>query len=252
MNALFLAVLAAILTSIPSLAAGLLLIVKNLNKNFLITLVSFAAGALLATSLLDLLPEAVESAENVDDIFKFTLAGIALFFFIERYLLWFHHHHEEEDHVVETPVAPALVIIGDSVHNFIDGLVIAGAFLADPAVGWTTTLAIFLHEVPQEISDFSVLLYSGMSKTKVILYNVTSALAAVIGAVVGYYALSSVESFVPSLLAMAAGMFIYIAGSDLIPEVHKVFHKKAAFIQSLFFVAGIVVIWASTLLEHAA
>lgn len=239
--------LATFLSSLLSLFGGLILLAKRrLSQSISNGLVSFAAGTLLATAFLDLLPEALDLVEDKASILLFTLAGMVFFFFTERFLFWFHHHHGE---IEETKPSNSLILIGDSVHNFIDGVLIAGSFLVSPGLGLTTSVAVFLHEIPQEISDFTILLYGGMKRSKVLFYNLLSAMSAVLGALIGYFFLKEVSGLIPILLSLGAGMFVYIAGSDLIPEVHKVFQRRQAVIQSLFFLAAITVVWLARFWE---
>lgn len=244
---LVLILLATFLSSLLSLLGGVFLLTKGKwSQSISNGLISFAAGTLLATAFLDLLPESLDLAVDKESIFIFSLSGVVLFFFTERFLFWFHHHHGE---VEETKPPSSLILIGDSVHNFIDGLLIAGSFLVSPGLGVSTSVAVFLHEIPQEISDFTVLLYGGMKRSKVLVYNLISAMFAVLGAVIGYLFLKEVSGLVPILLSLGAGMFIYISGSDLIPEVHKVFQRRQAVIQSLFFISAIAVVWLARFWE---
>lgn len=209
-----------------SLVGGLLLVWKaEFAKKITTSLLAFAAGAFLAVSFLDLLPEAVEAVEEPHGIFIAALIGFVLFFILERGLMRFraHGHEEKHSHLIKTEHVeplPTLIIIGDSVHNFLDGIVIALAYLANPMLGLVTTLGIAAHEIPQEIGDFGILLSQGWSKKRVIIVNILQSLLTVVGAIVGYYAGTMLESSLPFLLAGVAGIFLYIAGSDLIPEIH--------------------------------
>ena len=245
---LTLILLATLISSALGLIGGLLLLAKKgLSESVSLSLVSFAAGTLLATAFLDLLPESIELSQNPESVLPFVLAGVMIFFFIERYLLWFHHHHGKSDE--ETAPSTSLILIGDTFHNFLDGVLVAGSFLVNPVLGLTTSAAIVLHEIPQEISDFTVLLYGGMKKWRIVLYNLISALAAVLGGLMGYFFLSSLTSLIPYSLALGAGMFIYISCSDLIPEVHKSFRQKSALIQTLLFLGGVILIWVAKVYE---
>lgn len=202
-------------------------------------LLSFAAGTMLAVSFLDLLPEAAEAAAEGTNIFAPTLLGVIAFFFIERFVLWFHHH----DELHEMKPSAILILLGDGLHNFIDGVAIAAAFLVNPALGFSTTLAIAAHEIPQEVADFSVLVHGGMKRSKALCFNFISGLTALIGALAGFYFLEKLENSLPVFLAFTAGMFIYIACSDLIPEIHKSATKQKNWAQFLPFLLGIVVLW---------
>lgn len=233
--------------SVISLAGGLILLAhQKLAYRISHLLASFAAGALLGTAFLDLLPEALEEAPEAS-IFVWALGGLLAFFVLERFLHWFHHHHEHagSNEVVAKPVV-ALVVLGDTVHNFIDGLVVGAAFLVDVRLGVITALATAAHEIPQEVGDFGILLRQGLSKIKILTYNIISSLATVLGAVLVYLAGDSIVHLLPMFLATTAGFFIYIAASDLIPEIHS--HKQRrgfAMAETLLLFAGVAVIWAA-------
>ena len=188
---------------------------RDTLNEFLLLFVAFASGSLLAVGLLDMIPEAM-NAIGVSSM-QMVLVGIMLFFLVEKFIHW-HHCGKEECHVKP---AAYLNLVGDGVHNFIDGIVLAAAYLTNLPLGIITTVAMALHEIPQEFGDFSVLIHSGMTPRKALTYNFLSALTAVLGAFVGYYALSHIESSIPYVIAIAAGGFIYIATADLIPELHK-------------------------------
>ncbi len=216
-------------------------------------LASFAAGVLLGAAFLDLLPEALhEGEERGVNIFLWTLVGIILFFLVERTIHWFHHHEEHHEHHKETKTTIPLIIIGDTLHNFIDGVVIAATFMISIPLGITTSLAVFAHEVPQEIGDFGLLLHKGLKRKKIILVNLISAASAFLGAGIAYVSGNILGDYIPIFLAITAGLFIYIASSDLIPEIHYEKRKKAAIIESILLILGIVVILISTsLFGHA-
>ena len=223
--------------SVFSLAGGFLLVLKKkITGGFSNNLISFAAGALLGVAFLDLFPEALEEAEELN-VFIPTLIGFVSFFLAERYIRIFHHHHEHG----KKPTIP-LILIGDGVHNFIDGVVITVAFLASIPLGITTSLAVATHEIPQEIADMGVLLASGLSRSKAILYNFLSAITSLVGALIAFYFAGFVEQYLYVFLAIAAGHFIYIASADLIPEIHEnVSENKLA--QTLIFLLGIFSIY---------
>lgn len=212
---------------------------RLLSEKVTAYLVSFAAGILLATAFLDLLPEAAGGEIEIARVFLFTLLGIVTFFFLERFVLWFHHHDELHD----TQPSAILILLGDALHNFIDGVAIAAAYLTNPTLGLTTTLAIAAHEVPGEIADLSVLIAGGMKKARALFFNFLSGLAALLGAVSGFYFLESLEGLLPLALAFTAGMFIYIACADLIPDLHKEFKRQKNWAQSLPFISGIITAW---------
>ena len=229
------------LGSVASLIGGyFLLLKKTITETFSIRLISFAAGALLGVAFLDLLPEAVEVARGTD-IFVPALIGFVSFFFAEKVIRHIHHHHEHE----EKPTTP-LIVFGDSIHNFVDGVIITTAFLTSIPIGITAALAVAAHEIPQEIADMGVLLANGLSKTKALLYNFLSALAALVGALLAFFFASFIESYLYVFLALAAGHFIYISAADLIPELHESRIKDRRFAQVLLFTTGIVSVYLFT------
>lgn len=227
-------------------------------------MVSYAVGVLLAAAFLHLLPEAFMQAGNIEALFAVTLAGILAFFLLEKAALWRHHHgngHGEHAHEHHAPhvhhrvSAPnrrvgSLIVIGDGFHNFVDGILIAAAFLADVRLGITTTLAIIAHEIPQEVGDFMLLLHSGYSKMKALALNVLSGLMAVIGGLAGYFALDNAREATPYVLAVAAASFIYIAVADLIPDMHRSTDGRTTFVQVLLIGAGVATIFFAHLFLH--
>jgi zinc and cadmium transporter len=217
-------------------------------------LASFAAGVLLGAAFLDLLPEALhEGEENGIDVFFWTLLGIIAFFLLERLIHWFHHHEEHHEHKRESKTTLPLIIIGDTMHNFIDGVVIAATFIVSIPLGIVTSIAVFAHEVPQEIGDFGLMLHKGLKRKKIILVNIVSAGAAFLGAGIAYVAGDVLITSIPVFLAITAGLFIYIAASDLIPEIHYEKRKKAAFFESLLLLLGVFFVWVSVnLFEHGS
>lgn len=231
---LFYILLFTFIGSIISLAGSLLLLLKKeITDTFSLRLVSFAAGALLGVAFLDLFPEALEEAKGAN-IFIPALLGFMIFFFAEKILRHFHHHHEHGD-----KPSTALVIYGDSVHNFIDGIIITTAFLTSIPIGITTSLAVASHEIPQEIADMGLLLSNGLSKKKALIYNFISAIAAVLGALFALYFSSFIENYLYIFLALSAGHFIYIAAADLIPELHENTKRDDKFSSAFIFVLGI-------------
>jgi len=230
------------LGSVISLIGGFILLIKSeWALKFSGFIAAFAAGTLLGTAFLDLLPEALELGQEPKTILSWALVGILIFFFLERAVHWFHHHQHEHSEELSKPIGP-LIIFGDTIHNFIDGVAIAVTFMIDPTLGVITTLAIGAHEIPQEIGDFGLLLKLGYSRKKVIIYNVLSACAALVGAVLTYAIGPQINAALPALLAITAGFFIYIATSDLIPEIHAWHKKKTATIESLLLIVGIATI----------
>ena len=190
-------------------------------------LVSYAIGALLGASLLEVLPEAVEISGDIKTVGKAVLGGILMFFLLEKLVLWRHCHdeiceaHGSHSHGHDHGRSGGMIMVGDTFHNFVDGIIIAGAFIADFRLGVVTTLAIIAHEIPQEIGDFLILLHSGYSRTRALLLNFLSGVATLIGALIGYYALSMLQGWTPVLLGLAGASMLYVAMSDLIPGLHK-------------------------------
>ena len=207
----------------------------------------FAAGALLAAAFIDLLPESAHTG-SVETALTYTLVGILGFFFLERFLHWFHHHHEHEDKSVD-PTA-SLIIIGDTMHNSIDGIAIAAGFLVSTETGIVVTLAVAAHEIPQEIGDFGLLLKKGLSRSKVLLVNAVSALATTVAAVIFFKLGQSVDVPLDIILGLVAGFFIYIAASDIIPSIHQSEAKKLAGWQSALLLVGAITVGLVTSSLH--
>lgn len=223
--------------SVVSLVGGMLLLIK---QKFALKishyLASFAAGTLLGTAFFDLLPESLELSEETN-IFLWALIGILTFFLLERFIHHHNNHGEEGSQVVP------LIVIGDSVHNFIDGVAMAATFLVNIPLGIVTALAVAAHEIPQEIGDFGLMLHKGVKRNKVLWINFYSALAALAGAVVTYLAKDSIEKLLPGVLALTAGFFIYIAASNLIPEIHHRDNQKVAFWETVLLLLGVLTVW---------
>ena len=207
-----------------SLAA---LLAFSARPSWVPVLVSYAIGALLGASLLEVLPEAVEMGGDVGTVAKALLGGILLFFLLEKLVLWRHCHdevceaHGGHDHLHDHGRSGLMITVGDTFHNFVDGVIIAGAFLADFRLGVVTALAIIAHEIPQEIGDFMILLHSGYTRTQALLLNFLTGVATLIGALVGYFALSALQGWTPVLLGLGGASMLYVALSDLIPGLHK-------------------------------
>lgn len=217
-------------------------------RPFLLVLVSFSAGALLGDVFIHLLPEAVEANGLHLGLSLWILGGILLFFVLEKFVHW-HHCHLPEAHNHPKPFA-FMNLVGDGLHNFIDGAVIAGSYLISVPLGFATTIAVVLHEIPQEIGDFGILMHAGLQKSKVILLNFASALTAVLGAVVVLGLGISSDTVLNVLAPFTVGGFLYIAGTDLIPELHKETNPVSSLIQLLSFIGGIAVMLALLLLER--
>lgn len=204
-----------------SLVGGFILLTRvNIAKKIITPLLAFAAGAFLGVTFLDILPEAVEQASEPRNIFLALLIGFISFFILERLLMFFHVEKNGHEHSDHTEFLPFMLILGDCIHNFLDGILIALAYLANPLLGLTTALGVAAHEIPQEIGDASVLLSQGWTKKRIILSNILQSLFTVPGVLVGYYTGNILEAYLPYMLASAGGVFLYIAASDLIPEIH--------------------------------
>lgn len=215
---------------------------KSLERIFFV-LVSFATGSLLGAAFLHLLPEAVSEA-NGSKVFGCALFGIMLFFLMEKFLYWYHCHEGECDVHQFT----YLNLIGDGIHNFLDGVIIASAFLTGISVGLIATIAIVLHELPQELGDFGILVYGGFSKMKALAYNFLAALSSFLGAILAYFFLDKLKGFTPFMISIAAGGFIYIACTDLIPELNKERVLRLSLQQFILVILGIAVILAGKLI----
>jgi zinc and cadmium transporter len=244
---------ACFLGTVLSLAIAAL-VAFRVQARFISTLVSYAVGALLGAAFLDILPHLFEHNPHPGRTAAFILFGLLVFFVLEKLLLWRHHHHQsdEEQAEAEEQMRHAghdhgrsgwMIIFGDSFHNFTDGVIIAAAFLADVKLGVVTSLAIIAHEIPQEIGDFVVLLHSGFSKRRALLWNLISGLAAVLGALLAYFALRHVSSWIPEILAFAAASMIYVAVADLIPGLQKRTAVRESMAQVAFIALGIASIW---------
>jgi zinc and cadmium transporter len=263
-------ILATLVSGVLSvLAAGIFLALPSRAREAALPhLVSFATGALLGAALLALIPHAVEGAgvENVHEVGIALIAGIALFFILEKFLLWRHCH---DDHCVEHPIGDALgqghhghdhhghahqhdqarkkasgslVLVGDALHNVLDGVLIAAAFLTDVHVGIVTALAIMAHEIPQEVGNFAVLLNSGVTRRRALLLNLLTSLTAVIGGVIGFFALEKALMALPFALAVAAASLLYVAVADLIPGLHRKIDPRSSVTQVVLIGLGIALI----------
>ncbi len=220
----------------------------NARTHWVNALVSYAIGALLGAVFLDILPEAIKLSTNITVLSGTILGGILLFFTLEKLMIWRHCHHdhcEVHDHEAQADEhgahgrSGAMIMVGDTFHNFVDGIIIAAAFMTDIQLGIVTSLAIIAHEIPQEVGDFMILLHSGYSKAQALLLNLVSSLATLAGGVLAYYALQSMQSFVPILLALAAASMIYVAVADLIPGLHKRTQLRDTVEQVVLIVLGI-------------
>jgi len=231
--------LIAILASVTTVSliafVGLIFIglKENLLKRILTVLIGFASGNLLGGAFLHLLPEAAEKDTSIVP-FYFVIVGIVFFFALEKFLYWRHCHEEE----CPVHLFVYLNLIGDGIHNFIDGMIIAVAYMLSFAGGLAATLAVIFHEIPQEIGDFGVLIYGGFSKKKALTYNFASAITAILGALITYY-FANVPNITTFLVPFAAGGFIYIAATDLMPELHKKSRADISIVQLIAITSGI-------------
>lgn len=255
MEILFYIIIFTFIGSIASLIGGIILLYKEKFASRISHLLSaFAAGALLGTAFLDLLPEGVEEAARLLEetgteinVFVWTIIGFLTFFVLERAIHWSHHHQVKEGEFSRKgpkAIVP-LIIIGDSVHNFLDGVVIASTFLVSIPLGIITSLAVAAHEIPQEIGDFGILLHKGIKRAKVLWLNVLSASVSLVGALITFWFGESIKSLVPLFLSIAAGFFIYIAAADLIPEIHNEDKRSVALTETLLLILGVIVVWSS-------
>lgn len=239
-STLFQILIAVVIVSLISIIGILIFLRKKILGRILFFMVSFAAGTLLGVAFIDLLPEALEGGFK-ESVPIFILLGILSFFVLEKFLYWHHHHagHEQE----EVHGFTYLSIIGDGIHNFLDGALIAISFMNNTALGIVTTIAIIAHEIPQEISDFGILIYGGFSRLKALVYNFLTALTSVIGALAAYFYSGAIENSSIFLISFAIGGFVYIASTDLIPEIHKEKGFKKSLVQLILLIFGILLIW---------
>ena len=233
--------------SLLALSGSFLLFLKDqLLKRISLVLLALAAGALLGTAFLHLLPEVVEGGMP-EQGFLIVLGGFLLFYIGEKVL---HLHHGAEGKEEHSPSELGILsLLGDSVHNFVDGIILAVAFLVDIKLGLVTAAAVALHEVPQEIAEFGVLVYAGFSKVRALVLNFVSATAVIVGGVVGFLFQETFVSLIPFVLLFAAGSFLYIGASDFIPEFKKERDPKKALALSFIFLFGIFIMWVFTFIE---
>ena len=241
------------------MAAAVFLLLPDHRRNAALPHgISFAIGALLAVAFWGLIPEAFAQVkpEQFQTLSGTILTGILGFFVLEKLLIWRHCHFgsceahgDEEDHDHghshshgSAKSAGTLIILGDSIHNFVDGVLIAAAFLTDVQLGIVTSLAVAAHEIPQEVGDFAILLHSGYSKSKALLYNVLASLTTVLGGMLAYFGLEDLHDSLPYFLALAASSFIYIAVADLIPSLHKKTDMKTSLQQIALITMGVLLI----------
>lgn len=227
-------------SAVSLLGGALLFTTKKRRKQAILLAMPFGAGALLAAAFFDLLPEAFELGDP-RELLLWTLGGFLAFFILERYAEWFHHHHEHDELSGRHASQRKLIVIGDLVHNAIDGAAIGAAFVVSPALGIVTTIAVSAHEIPKELGTFALLLSRGWKDRTVLLANVATAVATLIVAIT-VYSLGSAEQLpIAPLLAVTAGFFLYIAASDVIPDIHEQ-KRKVGMIQAATLIVGIVLV----------
>jgi len=228
----------SISVSLISLIGIFSLLFKEARPNkILILLIGFSAGGLIGGAFLHLLPEALEQSKS-QVIFFYLILGFVFFFVLEKYLHWRHCHNG----ICTIHAFSYLNLIGDGIHNFTDGLVIGASFMVNIRFGIITALVIILHEIPQEIGDFGVLVYGGFSRLKALFYNFVTALTCVLGTITGYSISQNIQNFSPFLLPFTAGGFIYIAACDLVPELHKQEDVRKSVSSMFAFLSGILLI----------
>ena len=248
-------ILASLLGGVLSVAAAAIF-AFNARTAHVPMLISYAVGALLGAVFLDILPHAFSMTESPERIAATILIGILLFFVLEKLVLWRHCHveqceaHEAQPAQHDHGRSGMMIMVGDTFHNFVDGILIAAAFLADMQLGLVTSIAIIAHEVPQEVGDFLVLLHSGYSKRYAFALNVLSSLAMMVGGVLAYFALQTMQQWIPSLLALAAASMLYVSVADLIPGLHRRAEIRDTLEQVMLIAAGIATIWGVGTLTH--
>lgn len=245
---------------LTSLLGGALSVVSaaifalNARISWLPMLISYAIGAMLGAVFLEILPHAFNVAESIEVMASTVLLGILLFFILEKLVLWRHCHgdhceahapqeHGHHSHAHDHGRSGMMIMIGDTFHNFVDGILIAAAFMIDVRLGIVTALAIIAHEIPQEVGDFLILLHSGYTRKQAFLFNLLSSFATLLGGLAAYFALQVVESWVPTILGLAAASMIYVAVADLIPGLHKRTELRATIQQVLLIALGVGTIW---------
>ncbi len=239
MYTLFLIILANFIISLASFVGVITLFFKeDILRKIVRPLVAFSAGSLLGGAFLHLLPESIERASGEQNMFLIAIFGFALFFLLEQFIHWHHCHKPPSEH--KHPVT-YLILFSDSIHNFLDGLAIGAAFLLDFKVGIATSVAILAHEIPQEFGDFGILIYGGWHKFKALFFNFLTGLTAVLGGVIAWWAAKDINTLY--LLPFAAGNFIYIASSDLIPEIKHSKKVKNNLIHFSAFAFGILIMY---------
>ena len=250
MSSLINIIVATVVVSLFSLVGIYALSLKEKTlHSILLVLVAFSAGSILGAAYFDVLPEAMKLVEE-SVVFIYITIGFISFFFLERFIYWYHGHGHEADisgkiaDRAATKSFAYLNLIGDGIHNFIDGAVIAASFLIGFSVGLATTVAVIFHELPQEMGDYGILVYGGFKRREALLLNFVVALTVILGGIFAVFFIETVETLSGLLIALSAGGFIYLAASELIPELHKEKNFKKSVVQFVIFILGIVLIWS--------
>lgn len=215
----------------------------RLLHSLLFIFVSFASGAMISAAFFHILPESI-AAIGAPQTLQLTVVGMLVFFVLEKFLYWHHHHKHHHKGDKDEPPFTYLNLMGGTIHNFVDGTVIAASFMASPATGIISTFAIISHEIPHEIGDFSLLIYGGFSRRKALIFNFISALAAMLGSLMTFFLLPLIPNITSILLPLAAGNFIYVACVDIVPEMHKERDGKKSVVQFVALLFGIALIMA--------
>lgn len=244
-------VFTALSGALSALAAGVFLLLGDGRRAAILPhLVSFATGALLGAAFLGLIPHALDSAgaAGTHKVGLALLAGILLFFLLEKFVLWRHCHDDpceahSPGHDARDYASAKLILVGDTFHNLLDGVLVAAAFMTNPHLGIVTALAVFAHEIPQEVGDLAILLHGGYSRRRAMTLNLVSSLTSVVGGVIAYFALQSALGVLPYALAFAAASFIYVAVADLIPGLHRRVDFRASVEQIVVIVAGVALVY---------
>lgn len=226
---------------------GILVIYDKQSKKLIKTVIALAAGALLGATFFGIIPELFSSHHNesgfsISTLSLIILGAIIFFFLIEKYFHWHHCQCDDPHHQHKKKPLGYINLVGDGLHNFVDGILIATSFMINPSLGVVTTVVIALHEIPQEIADFGILIYSGFSRVKALWWNFVSAMTAVIGGVLAYFLGTTIETVIPIFLSVAAGAFLYLSMSDIIPELHHETDQKQVALQAVWLIVGVLLI----------
>jgi zinc and cadmium transporter len=233
-------------------ASGFLALARDRRAALLPHLVSFATGALLGAAFLGLVPHALEGVgpDGAHRVGMGLLLGILTFFLLEKFVLWRHCHDDpceahSPSHAARDAASARMILVGDSFHNVLDGVLIAAAFMTDPRLGIVTAVAVCAHEIPQEVGDLAILLHGGYSRRRALTLNLLTSLTSIVGGVLAYFALSTALHLLPYALAFAAASFIYVAVADLIPGLHRRVDLRAGVEQAVFIAAGVVLVYVA-------